>query len=320
MRIRARLGVLMATGGFTAHADLLRQWITRPLLTSCDIAENQGDGHLMGMAAGAQLAGMGDAWWLPYIHVGTDDHGVIRNIARSREDRTLPHTMIVNRQGRRFVNECVNYYDFAEGFGTSTGGGERNFPAWLIFDRSAVERYAMIAAKVPAGPVPEWLTVAPGIGALADRLGIDRNGLEETTIRFNTFAREGRDLDFRRGENPWDIAWGDPANKPNPSLGAIETPPFYAVEVVPGALATRGGLRVDGRGRVLSAAPPFVPIPGLYAAGNCSNAAPSGCYPGPGTTIGAAMTLAYAAAREIAAMTATRDNGESVAAATSSAT
>lgn len=297
--VQALHGVLMATGGYTHNAQLTSQWLNRPMHASCDIAENEGDGHLMGMAAGAQLGGIGDAWWLPYIHVGTDEHGVVKNIARSREDRTLPHTMIVNRRGRRFINECTNYYDFAEGFGTISGASDRNFPAWLVFDRSAVERYAMIAAKVPSGETPEWLTVAESLASLAAKLGIDSEGLETTCARFNGFARQGCDHDFGRGAGPWDIAWGDPENRPNPSLGAIEMPPFFAVEVVPGALATKGGLRVNTRGEVLSAAAPFNPIPGLYAAGNVSSGAPTGCYPGPGTTIGAAMTFGYLAGRQI---------------------
>lgn len=300
-RVAARQGVLVATGGYTGNSELRRLWLNRPLLTTCDVAENEGDGHLMGMAAGAQVAGLGDAWWLPFIHVGVDDHGTVKNIARSREDRTLPHTMIVNKRGRRFINEAMNYYDFGEGFGTTSGGSARNVPAWLIFDRQAVERYAMIAAKVPSGATPDWLTVGETIAELAEKLGIDPAALEETCARFNGFCRTGKDEDFQRGENPWDIAWGDPDNKPNPSLGAIERAPFYAVEVVPGALATKGGLRVNGKAEVLSAAAPFAPIPGLYASGNCSNAAPSGCYPGPGTTLGAAMTFAYVAARQVAA-------------------
>ena len=91
-------------------------------------------------------------------------------------------------------------------------------------------------------------------------------------------------------------AWGDPKAPLNASVGSIEKPPFYAVEVHPGALATKGGLRVDENARVLSAAPPFEPIPGLYAAGNVSSGAPAGSYPGAGCTIGAAFTFGYLAA------------------------
>jgi len=89
----------------------------------------------------------------------------------------------------------------------------------------------------------------------------------------------------------------DPGNHPNPSLGTVEKSPFYAVPMYAGAIATRGGLRVDARARVLSVRGAL--IPGLYAAGNCSNASASGAYCGPGATIGAAMTFGFLAAREV---------------------
>jgi 3-oxosteroid 1-dehydrogenase len=107
------------------------------------------------------------------------------------------------------------------------------------------------------------------------------------------------DEDFHRGENAWDVAWGDPDNKPNPSLGALEKGPFYALPVYPGANSTRGGLRVDDKARVLSAAT-GAPIAGFYASGNCSNASAAGAYCGPGATLGPAMTFAYIAALEVA--------------------
>jgi succinate dehydrogenase/fumarate reductase flavoprotein subunit len=50
---------------------------------------------------------------------------------------------------------------------------------------------------------------------------------------------------------------------------------------------------------VLSASAPFEPIPGLYAAGNCSNASPAVSYPGPGSTIGAAITFGYIIAQRL---------------------
>jgi 3-oxosteroid 1-dehydrogenase len=300
--VRARHGVLVATGGYGGNEELKRLWLNRPLLATCEIVENEGDGHLMGMAAGAQLAGLGEAWWMPYAHIGVD-YGVT-NIGGTREDRILPHTMIVNKAGRRFINETTNYFDFGESFGSITGAGPRNFPAWLIFDQQGVDRYAMLAMKVPPGKTPEWLTVGRSMAHLAEILGIDADGLAETTKRFNRFATEGKDLDFHRGEGPWDLAWGDPDNGANSCLGTLEKPPFYAVELVPGALATKGGLRVNDRGQVISAGAPFDPIPGLYAAGNSSNAAPSASYPGPGATIGSAMTFGYIVGRQIAEMSA----------------
>jgi 3-oxosteroid 1-dehydrogenase len=297
--VGARHGVLVATGGYGGNAALKRLWLNRPLLVTCEVAENEGDGHLMGMAVGAQVANLGDAWWIPFMHLGVDDYDMT-NVVGSRTDRILPHTMIVNAAGKRFVNEATNYYDFGEAFGTADGAGPRNFPAWFIFDQQGVDRYGILAFKVPAGEPPSWLTVSDSLVDLATRLGIEPSSLVATTERFNRYATEGRDLDFHRGENAWDMAWGDPSNVPNPCLGTIANPPFYAVKVLPGALATKGGLRVNAKGQVISAARPFEPIPGLFAAGNSSNAAPARSYPGPGSTIGAAMTFGYIVGKQIA--------------------
>ena len=300
--VRARHGVLVATGGYGGNEELKRLWLNRPLLATCEIVENEGDGHLMGMAAGAQLAGLGEAWWMPYAHIGVG-YGVT-NIGGTREDRILPHTMIVNKAGRRFINETTNYFDFGESFGSITGAGPRNFPAWLIFDQQGVERYAMLAMKVPPGKTPEWLTVGRSMAHLAEILGIDADGLAETTERFNRFATEGKDLDFHRGEGPWDLAWGDPDNGANSCLGTLEKPPSTPSSWCRAPLRQRGVCGSTTEGRSSRRALPFDPIPGLYAAGNSSNAAPSASYPGPGATIGSAMTFGYIVGRQIAEMSA----------------
>lgn len=297
--VRARRGVLMASGGYAVNEELKRLWLIRPLEATCDVESNTGDGHLMGLAVGAGVAGLGDAWWMPQMAGGRNADGSVL-LTSSREDRHVPHTMIVNRRGKRFMNEALNYYDAGEPFGTKEGGSLRNYPAWYIFDSQAREKYMIVASKFPGGEVPDWMIVANTLDSLAKQLDIDPATLSGTVERFNDFARAGQDDDFERGGNPWDIVWGDPANKPNASLGTIEQAPFYALEVTNGALATRGGLRVNANAQVLSALPPSEPIPGLYAAGNCSNGAVAGSYVGPGATIGAAMTFAYIAALRVA--------------------
>jgi 3-oxosteroid 1-dehydrogenase len=289
--------VLMATGGFTNNEELKRLWLTTPIDYTCDVTSNQGDGHLMGMAIGAQLAGMGDAWWNPHTPLG-EVNGVI-NAAGTREDRILPHTFMVNSEGRRFMNEAVNYYDAGESFGNKVGATPRNFPAWLVFDQQGVDRYAILAWKVPRGERPAWFHQADSVEALAASIGVDVATFVATVERFNGFARSGVDDDFQRGENDWDRAWGDPDNEPNPSLGTVEKGPFYAVPMYAGAISTRGGLRVDAEARVMSVW--GAPIPGLYAAGNCSSGSVTGAYTGPGATIGAAMTFAYLAAGHVVA-------------------
>lgn len=292
IRISAAAGVVVATGGYSHDAALRKLWMSRRIEHSCELASNSGDGPLMGMAVGAQTAGLGDAWWMPHVPLGEEN--AIVNTAGSREDRCLPHTIIVNGAGRRFMNESVNYHDVGEYFDSVVGGFHRNWPAWMIFDQQGAEKYAMLDWKVQSGRggAVDWMHSADTIAGLADEIGVDQSALIATVNRFNGFAEAGVDDDFHRGETPWDLAWGDPANTPNPSLGTIARGPFHAVRMHAGTISTRGGLRVDDHGRVLSAGS-GAPIPGLYAAGNCSNGGPASSYPGPGATLGAAVSFAY---------------------------
>jgi 3-oxosteroid 1-dehydrogenase len=297
--LRARRGVLVATGGFAQNAEMKRAYFDRHLDLSCEIKPNQGDGQRAGAAAGAQLANMGDAWWMPMVDLG--DNATAETEAFSvREARCLPHTMCVDHGGRRFINESLNYYNFCEGFGIKRGVTAPR-TAWLVFDAQARAKYSMFngAPPPPPGKPRSWLHEAATLEELAATIGVDPATLVATTERFNGFARTGRDLDFDRGEGKFDIAWGDPAHEPNPALGPIEQGPFYAVELRPGALATKGGLKINPRAEVLSAAD-GQPIEGLYAAGNASAGPVPYAYPGPGSTLGAGMTFGYIAAQAMA--------------------
>jgi 3-oxosteroid 1-dehydrogenase len=222
----------------------------------------------------------------------------VLNAAGSREDRVLPHTMLVNASGQRFVNEGLNYYDSGETFGQKISGLRSNYPAWLLFDQQGVDRYALLAWKVPEEGGAPGIHVAPTLDELAAMIDVPAAVLRASVERFNGFARSGVDEDFHRGEGAYDTAWGDPSNTPNPCLGTLEKGPFYAVKVRTGALATRGGLRIDNRGRVIGV--DGAVIDGLYAAGNCSDGGAAGVYAGAGATIGGAMTFGYVVGREIA--------------------
>src|SRR5688572_10016986 len=102
-------------------------------------------------------------------------------------------------------------------------------------------------------------------------------------------ARKGEDEDFHRGESVYDRYYGDPRITPNPCLAPIDKPPFYAVEMVPGDIGTKGGLVTDAHARVLRA--DGTVIEGLYAAGNNSASVMGRSYAGAGATIGPAMTF-----------------------------
>ena len=94
--------------------------------------------------------------------------------------------------------------------------------------------------------------------------------------------------------------WGDPAFGPGPAatLGPLDTPPFYAVQVYSGVLGTKGGPRTDRNGQVLDV--DGEPIPGLYAAGNAMASAMGMTYGGAGGTLGPAVVFGYLAGRHAA--------------------
>lgn len=296
--VKARLGVVLATGGFEFNEELKKIFLNRPLDFSPGCPTNEGDGHLMGMAVGAMPANLADAWWCPVVPLGDDGDGEV--CVLSREERALPHSMIVNSRGKRFVNESTNYHDITEAFGTRANS-LKNLPAWLILDSQFTRKYALLKSAPPPkkGFDPGWLRSAPTLRELGEMIDVNGEALESTAAGFSEFARRGRDDDFSRGESAWDREWGDPGNLPNPALGTIEEGPFFAVELRPGALATKSGLQINGAGQVLAASHDRRVIPGLYAAGNVSsNAVPYG-YTGPGATLGPALTFGYLIGRAI---------------------
>jgi hypothetical protein len=143
----------------------------------------------------------------------------------------------------------------------------------------------------PGDPDPAWLARGETPAALAEAIGVPPDALEATIARFNAGAAAGEDLDFGRGTLAYDRFIG--------ALGPLDEPPYYAVQVLPGCLGTKGGPRTDADGRVRSVAD-GAPIPGLYAAGNAA-ASPLGlAYPGAGGTLGPALVFGLRAGRAAA--------------------
>jgi 3-oxosteroid 1-dehydrogenase len=216
----------------------------------------------------------------------------------------MPHSLMVDSSGSRFVNESIDYMRFGQAL-YQRHRSVPNVPSWLIVDTTHRRRYGLGDA-MPGITPPSWLrqgylTKAGTLRELAARCGIDPNGLEATVARFNTMARAGRDADFGRGDTHWDRYFGDPTNRPNPNLGPVRKPPFYAVRVFPGDVGTAGGLLCDEHSRVLRNDGSM--IDGLYAAGNTSASPMGPTYPGPGASIGAGAAFGYIAANHAATLT-----------------
>jgi 3-oxosteroid 1-dehydrogenase len=300
--IRARRGVILGSGGFEHNEQMRVKYQRAPITTEWTVGAeaNTGDGILAAEKLGAALEIMEDAWWIPTVPLEGAPW-----IALS--ERNSPGAIIVNAAGERFMNESMPYVEaghhmYGGEYGQGSGPGE-NIPAWLIFDNQYRDRY-IFAGLQPGQRIPrKWLdsgviVQAATLDELAGKTGLPADQLASTVQRFNGFARVGVDDDFHRGESAYDRYYGDPTNKPNPNLGEIGRPPYFAAKMVPGDLGTKGGVRTDVHGRALRDDGSI--IDGLYAAGNVSAPVMGHTYPGPGGTIGPAMTFGYLAALHIA--------------------
>jgi 3-oxosteroid 1-dehydrogenase len=293
--IGARLGVLLNAGGFSRNLEMRQRYQPKP--TSVEWTQvNPGDtGDVMQMAMdlGADVDCMEEAWWTPGSLLPDGKYGGFHVPGESGK----PHIVIVGADGKRVGNEAGSYMEF----------GQRMYargaiPAWAILESRALRHYSwgpLLPGQSPQIWIKDgYLTVDETLEGLADKCGIDPAGLRAEIERFNGFAARGVDEDFGRGASHHNRVMGDPTVKPNPSLGAIEQGPFYAVKIWPLDVGTSGGLVTDEYARVLRE--DGSRIEGLYAAGNITAPVVGHSYPGAGASIGGGIVFGYVAARHAA--------------------
>lgn len=289
---RLRAGaVVIATGGFEQDPELVRDFLRGPMSLPPGAPTNTGDGLRMAMRVGAALGNMREAWWVPVVELPGERPDGGHHVQLLLRERTLPRSIMVDRRGRRFTNEAVNYN--ALGCALHEMDPESlsyaRQPAWLVLDHGFVERYGGFGA--PAGSVPDWLARAADLPGLAALIGVPADALVATVERFNGLVDAGRDTDFGRGDSAYDWWCGDRDVPPGraSTLGRLDTGPYYAVEVVSSCLGTKGGPRTTAEGAVLDVDGHVVP--GLFAAGNAM-AGPTGMvYGGAGGTLGPAIVF-----------------------------
>ncbi|WP_052460544.1 FAD-binding protein [Microbacterium gorillae] len=291
--VRARRGVMLAAGGF--DQDKAR----RKELQGVEGFPAGSPGALGGgidMAAevGAALEYMEDAWWGATVR--PVEGGLSSFIVG---ERSMPYSLIVDKDGRRFANESESYVDLGHHMLEHDGA---TGPYWMILDGRYTKRYFLTFAVDPKANrkmVAEGIKVtAPTLAELGAKIGVDAGVFAAEIEKFNGFARSGRDQDFHRGDSAYDRYYGDPTNQPNNNLAPIEKGTFTAYEIVIGDLGTKGGVVSDVHGRALRADGSV--IEGLYSAGNNSAAVMGHTYPGPGSTIGPACVFGLLAARHMA--------------------
>ncbi|ORV93733.1 3-ketosteroid-delta-1-dehydrogenase [Mycobacterium interjectum] len=311
-RVGARLGVILASGGF--DHDLAWRKEQLPVLEqdwSFGNPAAMGDGIRAGQKIGAATDLLDEAWWFPAIQWPDGRMQFMLN------ERMMPAQFIVNGEGKRFINEAAPYMDFGHAMIDGQKSGITHIPCWLITDHRSWNRYVvgghLPIPKIPGAPVPTgrkvpraWLEsgvvkAATSWDEMAAKIGVPARQLAETAGRFNELARKGHDDDFNRGDSVYDNYYGDPT-LPNPNLYPLGGPPYYAFRIVLGDLGTSGGLRTDEYARVLR--DDDTVVRGLYAVGNTAAPVMGRSYAGAGATIGPAMTFGFVAAKHVAAQAA----------------
>jgi len=303
--VRARRGVVLATGGFPGNTGMMQAEVPFPELhLSMAPLTNSGDGIRIGLAAGGQLDDINkdNAFWTPVSVMRGEDGKEIR-CPHLITDRAKPGLIAVNQLGRRFVNEAASYHEFVEAMHQEHRQAP-TIPAYLICDSTFISKYGF--GLVRPGPMPlgrflraKYLFRGRTLADLAAAIDVPADALAESVAQANESARTGIDPQFGKGSTGYNRYLGDPDHRPNPCLGPIARAPFYALRIFPGDIGTSRGLRTDASARVLDAG--GAPIPGLYACGNDMNSVMAGTYPSGGITLGPAMTFGYIIGKEITA-------------------
>ncbi len=295
IRVKSNKAVILGTGGFEWDQRLVEAYLRGPLRGPVSPPNNTGDGLRMAMAHGADLANMGEAWWVPVIQIPGDTLGGKPRSRSVRLERTRPRSIIVNQAGKRFLNEAGEYNSMSGPFHQlDPRAGYVNDPAWIVFDAQHLKQYGFLGIE-PGGVAPDWFNESATLADLEAKTGIDADGLAATLTAWNDAVAQEIDPEFGRGASAYDGYWGDnsAATPALQTLGPLDTPPYYAVPVGIGAMGTKGGPRTDRDGRVLHVC--GEPIPGLFAAGNAMAGVTGRAYGGAGGTLGPAMVFGYRA-------------------------
>ena len=248
---------VLACGGFEANTEMR----TRYLGAGWELAKvrgtryNTGDGIRMALDIGAQSYGHWSgchavAWDLNAPPFGD------RNVADLFQKHSYPFGMIVNVEGKRFVDEGADFRNFTYAKYGRDILLQPQRVAFQLFD-DKTKHLLRDEYSIPQVTMCEARTIEE----LADGLSIDRDGLVRTVEEFNAAVQDGEynptalDGKHTEGIDPPKSNWALP----------LDTPPYLGYAVTCGITFTFGGLRIDNRAQVLDTED--LPMPGLYAAG-----------------------------------------------------
>jgi succinate dehydrogenase/fumarate reductase flavoprotein subunit len=324
VRVRARKAVIMGTGGFAHNTDMLQRFHEVFAYGSCAQLSAQGDFVPMAQKLGARMGNMHGAWRCAVV---LEQALANRSVGTGMFVPPGDAMLLVNRYGKRFVNEHRNYNDRSRSHSTFDPN-RAEFPnefQFMIYDQRTAALVSEDNGQPPITPEESYVIKGETLADLATQIrarvaslspamgsftldGDFDSQMIAAVEQFNGYAVSGKDRDFGRGDQPYDVAWHrlwglfnyTEAHAENPYPNSTMHPlaaegPYYAIILAPGLLDTNGGPMTDAKARVVDEADQ--PIPGLYGAGNCICAPTRNAYAGAGGTIGPALTYGYIAAK-----------------------
>ncbi|POR35732.1 hypothetical protein TPAR_04052 [Tolypocladium paradoxum] len=298
--IYASRRLILAAGGYAHNKHMRERFMMSPASTDWTSSPkgDTGDAIVAGMKLDAATALLDDAWWGPTILDPVTSKPSFAVIERAR-----PHCIIVDASGCRFMNEAQSYTDAGHDQ-YARNNNVKAIPAWMILDTNHRNRYVLGHSLSPRMKPEKALAegkmfAADTVEELARQIGVDAEGLTNTIRNYNKMCETGVDAEFGKGDNAYDNFLGDPtASCRNPNMGPLNKAPFYAIQVWPGDLGTKGGLLTDEFQRVVHKDGGI--IPGLFAIGNTAASIMGRTYLGAGSTLGPAMTHGFVAANYLA--------------------
>jgi tricarballylate dehydrogenase len=272
--------VVLAAGGFEASSDARARWLGEPWRRAIVRGTPYNTGEVLELAVAGGAARHGD--WASCHSVawdaGAPPDGGDRRLTNQLTRQSYPLGIVVNRHGRRFLDEGADFRNYTYARYGRDILGQPGSIAYQIFDSRT--RPLLRAQEYDTHPISE--SVADSLEALAAAAGIDPAGLTDTVSEFNA-AIIDRPFDPSRKDGKAALVQPPKSNWAVP----LDTPPFYAYAVACGITFTFGGLHVDPQGRVLT---DRAAIPGLFAAGEIVGGLFSTNYPGgSGLTAGSVL-------------------------------
>ena len=298
LRVKARRGVVLASGGYEYNAEMRRAFLEGQGITGWAFygtTSNTGDGIAMACEAGAQLAKAGKAasrliWSCPDVVVNGCCVGSITDSVGGAG------TIVVNSEGRRFMNEALitkdpsRYLSYKNAVHMDIETIEfPNNPAYMIIDETKRMSGALVNLTLSTcgfGLIDwdsenqnaidkGWLIKADTIEELAEKIRdthalncgrMDPEVLKDTMEKYAGMVESGVDEEFGRTSTYKDPITGQTTDA---GFQAINTPPFYAMPLVAGGPNTKGGIQTDGNRHVVNWQNQV--IPRLYSAGEMSS-------------------------------------------------